>query len=202
MTRIVLTFLLSLLALPAAAQNGPSAQARDETTRLAVAVLGRICLLNMGDSNAILTAASPTGEFGFSDATPDVAETFLKDRSGFVRVLRRPGLGAVTLVAGNDGICTVWSEYADVNAVQRYLMAMVEKGGLKGGAHLLALDARDEDGQRITDYYIMPTDWFARDLGKRFGEDGSQPLPLVTSVSGPGRRPMEAMLSVSRVMRK
>jgi hypothetical protein len=48
----------------------------------------------------------------------------------------------------------------------------------------------------------MPSDWFARDLGRRFGEDGSQPLALVTSVSSPGRRPMEAMLSVSRILKK
>ena len=202
MRRISLILLVWLTAFPALAQSGPTYAVRDETTRLAVAVLGRICLMNLGDSNAILTAASPTGEFGFADVTVDVADTFLKGRDGFVRVLRRPGLGAITLVSGADGICTVWSEYADVNALQRHLMAMIEKGGLKGGAQILPLDSRDEDGQRLTDYYVMPLDWFARDLGKRFGEDGSQPLPLVTSVSNPGRRPMEAMLSVSRVMKR
>ena len=125
MRRISLILLVWLTAFPALAQSGPTYAVRDETTRLAVAVLGRICLMNLGDSNAILTAASPTGEFGFADVTVDVADTFLKGRDGFVRVLRRPGLGAITLVSGADGICTVWSEYADVNALQRNLMAMI-----------------------------------------------------------------------------
>ncbi|BAE52938.1 NMCC_0638 family (lipo)protein [Paramagnetospirillum magneticum] len=202
MSRILATLLLVLLALPAQAQTMGGLATRDETSRLAVAVLGRICVLNVGDYNAIITAASPTGEFGFTDVAPEVAETFLTGRQGLVRVLRRPGLGAVTLVAGKDGICTVWSEYGDATSLQRHLLAMVEKGGLKGGAQLLALEARDEAGQLISDYYLMPADWFARDLGRRFAEDGSQPLALVTSISAPGRRPMEAMLSVSRIMKK
>ncbi|ARJ64927.1 hypothetical protein WV31_04175 [Magnetospirillum sp. ME-1] len=202
MRRAALALLLALFTLPAAAQPPGGLAIRDETSRLAVAVLGRICVLNVGDFNAINTAASPTGEFGFADVAPDVAESFLKGRSGVVRVLRRPGLGAVTLVAGRDGICTVWSEYGDSSSLQRHLLAMVERGGLKGGAQLLALDARDEAGSLIADYYLMPSDWFARDLGRRFAEDGSQPLALVTSVSSPGRRPMEAMLSVSRIMKK
>jgi len=202
MTRIVRALFLMLLALPAQAQQTQTIAVRDETSRLAVAVLGRICVLNVGDYNAILTAASPTGEFGFTDVAPEVAEPFLKGRSGQVRVLRRPGVGAITLVAGRDGICTVWSEYGDAGSLQRHLLAMVERGGLKGGAQLLALEARDEDGQRISDYYLMPSDWFARDLGRRLAEDGTQPLALVTSVSSPGRRPMEAMLSVSRILKK
>lgn len=202
MSRVLGILLLALLALPAQAQSMGGVATRDETSRLAVAVLGRICVLNVGDYNAIITAASPTGEFGFNDVAPEVAETFLKGRQGLVRVLRRPGLGAVTLVVGKDGICTVWSEYGDATSLQRHLLAMVEKGGLKGGAQLLALEARDEAGQLISDYYLMPADWFARDLGRRFAEDGSQPLALVTSVSAPGHRPMEAMLSVSRIMKK
>lgn len=202
MRRAALALLLALSAVPAAAQPVGGSAIRDETSRLAVAVLGRICVLNVGDFNAVSTAASPTGEFGFADVAPDVAETFLKGRPGLVRVLRRPGLGAVTLVAGRDGICTVWSEYGDPTSIQRHLLAMVERGGLKGGAQLLALDVRDEAGSLIADYYLMPSDWFARDLGRRLAEDGSQPLALVTSVSSPGRRPMEAMLSVSRILKK
>lgn len=202
MIRAVLALTLAFFALPAGAQPLGGGAVRDETTRLAVAVLGRICVLNVGDFNAVSTAASPTGEFGFADVGADVAESFLKGRSGLVRVLRRPGLGAVTLVVGRDGICSVWSEYADATSLQRHLLAMVERGGLKGGAQLLALDARDEAGAQIADYYLMPSDWFARDLGRRFAEDGSQPLALVTSVSPPGRRPMEAMLSVSRILKR
>ncbi|EME70364.1 hypothetical protein H261_08578 [Paramagnetospirillum caucaseum] len=204
MSRIARILLLALLALPleTRAQSMSGVAVRDETSRLAAAVLGRICILNIGDYNATLTAASPTGEFGFAEVAPEVAEAFLKGRAGQVRVLRRAGLGAITLVAGKDGICTVWSEYAEATSLQRHLLAMVEKGGLKGGAQLLALDARDEAGSHIADYYVMPSDWFARDLGRRFAEDGSQPLALVTSVSAPGRRPMEAMLSVSRILKK
>lgn len=211
MSRFLAALLLVLLALPAQAQSrspasspasSSSLAARDETSRLAVAVLGRICVLNVGDYHAIATAASPTGEFGFAEAAPDVAATLLKERDGLVRVLRRPGLGAVTLVAGKDGICTVWSEYAEAASLQRHLLAMVEKGGLKGGAQLLALDAKDEGGQLMTDYYLMPSDWFARDLSRRFADDGGQPLALVTSVSPPGGRPMEGMLSVSRILKK
>jgi len=202
MSPIARALLLVLLALPIPARAQSGIAVRDETSRLAVAVLGRICLLNIGDYNATLTAASPTGEFGFTEATPEVAQTFLKGRSGQVRVLRRPGLGAITLVAGRDGICTVWSEYGDAGSLQRHLLSMVERGGLKGGAQLLALDARDEAGQMITEYYVMPSNWFARDLGRRLAEDGSQPLALVTSVSPPGRRPMEAMLSVSRILKE
>jgi hypothetical protein len=196
----LLVALVVLLGRPALAQ-GPAA-VRDETSRLATAVLGRICVLNIGDYQAILTAASPTGEFGFTEATPEVAAPFLEGREGTVRVLRRPGLGAVVLVAGRDGICTVWSEYGEATALQRYLLAMVEKGGLKGGAQLLALDAREEAGQRISDYYLMPSGWLARQLERRFPQDGTDPLALVTSVSLPGVRPMEAMLSVSRMLKK
>jgi hypothetical protein len=202
MIRILLALLLAVLALPANAQTLSNGGMRDETSRLAVAVLGRICVLNVGDYNAIITAASPTGEFGFTDVAPEVAEVFLKGRSGLVRVLRRSGLGAITLVVGRDGICSVWSEYAEFTALQRHLLSMVERGGLKGGAQLLALDARDEAGSLVADYYLMPSDWFARDLGRRFAEDGGQPLALVTSVSTPGRHPMEAMLSVSRILKK
>ncbi len=202
MSRIIRVLFLVLLALPIQAWAQGGIAMRDETSRLAVAVLGRICLLNLGDYNAILTAASPTGEFGFTEATPEVAAALLAGREGLVRVLRRPGLGAITLVAGRDGICTVWSEYGDATSLQRHLLSMVERGGFKGGAQLLALDARDEAGQLISEYYVMPIDWFARDLGRRFAEDGSQPLALVTSVSPPGRRPMEAMLSVSRILKK
>lgn len=197
----VLTLLLTLVAaMPALAQGRASPAAREETTRLAVAVLGRICVLNLGDYNALLTAASPTGEFGFADVTPEVGEVLLKGREGFVRVLRRPGLGAVTLTVGKDGICSVWSEYADGQALQRYLLAMVEKGGLKGAAKLLALGARESEAGLITEYYLMPLDWLAKELGRRFSTDGTQPLALISSVSAPGRRPMEGLLSISRTM--
>ncbi|CAA7619393.1 hypothetical protein [Magnetospirillum sp. SS-4] len=189
-------------AFPVAAQTGGGDyRMRDETSRLAVAVLGRICLMNLGDTNAIITAASPTGEFGFADVPADVAAGFLQGRQGHVRVLRRKNMGAVTLVVGQDGICSVWSEYADITALHRHLLAMVEKGGLKGGAQVLALDARDSDGVRINDYYVMPSGWYAAQLGKRFNDDGSQPLALVTTISPPGRRPMEGVLSVSRLLK-
>lgn len=198
---------LALLALlmaeagPASAQNTVDYRMRDESSRLAVAVLGRICLMNLGDTNAVITAAAPGGEFGFIEPPSDVAETFLQGRSGYVRVLRRPGMGAVTVVVGQDGICSVWSEFADVTALQRHLLAMVERGGLKGGGQLLALDSRDRDGVRINDYYLMPSGWFAQQLGKRFNDDGTQPLALVTTISPPGRHPMEAVLSVSRPLK-
>ena len=52
----------------------------------------------------------------------------------------------------------------------------------------------------MTDYYFWPRDWYARQLSKRFGDNGSQPLAVVTALSAPGRRPMEAMLSVSRIL--
>ncbi len=187
---------------PVAAQNGADYAMRDESSRLAVAVLGRVCLMNMGDLGATLAASAPGGEFGFVDAPADVATAFLQGRQGFVRVLRRAGLGAITVVAGRDGICSVWSEFADVNALHRHLLAMVEKGGLKGGAQLLALDARDGDGTRVNDYYLVPQDWYARQLGQRFGDDGSVPLALVTTISAPGRRPLEAVLSVSRPLKR
>lgn len=204
MRRILLALALIVLACPVRAQTtAPSPSAvRDETSRLAVAVLGRICVLNIGDYTATLSAASPMGEFGFTEVTPEVAESFLKGRDGTVRVLRRPGLGAITLAVGRDGICTVWSEFGDAPSLQRYMLAMVEKGGLRGGAQLLALDARDEAGQLMSDYYLMPTGWLSRELGRRFAADGTEPLALVTSVSPPGARPMEAMLSVSRILKK
>jgi len=205
------TTLLLLLALafaltgplrptPAVAQIMDQTLARDETSRLAVAVLGRICLLNLGDIGGIIGAAAPGGEFGFTEAPEDVTTSMLQGKEGYVRVLRRPGLGAVILVASRDGICSVWSELAEPSALTRHLQAMFEKGGLKGGGQLLPLDARDSAGTRVTDYYVMPKDWYAQQLAKRFGTDGTQPLPLVTTVSNPGARPMEAVLSVSRQM--
>ncbi|RAU23154.1 hypothetical protein CU669_03045 [Paramagnetospirillum kuznetsovii] len=201
--RILFACVLFLAAtLPAAAQTSGDYRLRDETSRLAVAVLGKVCLMNLGDINAVITAASPTGEFGFVEAPEDVAKGILQGRTGYVRVLRRPGLGAVTLIVSHDGICSVWSEFADITAMQRHLMAMVEKGGLKGGAQLLALDARDTDGVRVNDYYLMPSGWYAAQLGKRYNDDGSQPLALVTSISPPGRRPMEGALVVSRPLKQ
>lgn len=201
--RVLIALVLFLAgAAPAWAQAADPYRLRDETSRLAVAVLGRICLLNLGDINAVITAASPSGEFGFLEAPPEVAASVLQGRTGFVRVLRRPGFGAVTMAVTHDGICSVWAEYGDVNALHRHLLAMIERGGLKGGAQLLALDSRDSDGIRINDYYVMPTNWYAAQLGKRFNDDGSQPLALVTTISNPGRRPMEAVLSVSRPLNK
>ncbi|TAN73901.1 MAG: hypothetical protein EPN20_03035, partial [Magnetospirillum sp.] len=129
MLRVLLALLIGLLLAPppAAAQPGTDYRVRDETSRLAVAVLGRICLMNLGDINAVITAAAPAGEFGFIEAPADVAGTFLQGRTGYVRVLRRPGLGAITLVVGHDGICSVWSEFADTSALQRHLLAMIER---------------------------------------------------------------------------
>jgi hypothetical protein len=198
-----LALLTSLLAIgsPASAQSGVDYRMRDETSRLAVAVLGRICVMNLGDINAVITAAAPGGEFGFVDAPEDVSKTLLQGRTGYVRVLRRPGFGAISLVVGHDGICSVWSEFADATAVQRHLLSMVERGGLKGGAQLLALDNRTDSGTVISDYYLMPSGWLAAQLGKRFGDDGTQPLALVTTVAPPGRKAMEAVLSVSRPLK-
>ena len=200
---VFLTLLISVLtsAVPASAQSSADYRMRDETSRLAVAVLGRICVMNLGDINAVITAAAPGGEFGFLDAPEDVSKTLLQGRTGYVRVLRRPGFGAITLVVGHDGICSVWSEFADVTAVQRHLLSMVERGGLKGGAQLLALDSRTENGNSIGDYYLMPTGWLAAQLGKRFGDDGSQQLALVTTIAPPGQKAMEAVLSVSRFLK-
>jgi hypothetical protein len=194
--------LLVTVGSSATAQTGPDYRVRDETSRLAVAVLGRICLMNLGDLNAIITAASPSGEFGFAEVPANVAAGFLQGRQGHVRVLRRNGLGAVTLVIGQDGICSVFSEYADITALHRHLLSMVERGGLKGGAQLLALDAKDSDGVRINDYYLVPSGWYATQLGKRFNDDGAQPLALVTTISPPGRRPMEGVLAVSRPLKQ
>ena len=198
-----LTLLTGMLTLagPASAQSATDYRMRDETSRLAVAVLGRICVMNLGDINAVITAAAPGGEFGFIEAPEDVAKTLLQGRTGYVRVLRRPGFGAISLVVGHDGICSVWSEFADVTAVQRHLLSMVERGGLKGGAQLLALDARNTDAGSVADYYLMPTGWLAAQLGKRFGDDGSLPLALVTTIAPPGRKAMEAVLSVSRPLK-
>jgi hypothetical protein len=197
--RLVLALmLLGPLASPAMAQDY---QVRDETTRLAVAVLGRICLMNLGDTNAVLTASAASGEFGFIEAPPDVSATLLQGKSGWVRVLRRPGLGAVTVMLTRDGICTVFSEWGDATALQRHLLSMVERGGLKGGAQLLALEAKDQSGAAITDYYLMPTGWYAAQLSKRFSDDGTLPLALVTSLAPPNRRPMELVLTVSRPLK-
>ena len=188
---VFLTLLISVLtsAVPASAQSSADYRMRDETSRLAVAVLGRICVMNLGDINAVITAAAPGGEFGFIEAPEDVAKTLLQ------------GFGAISLVVGHDGICSVWSEFADVTAVQRHLLSMVERGGLKGGAQLLALDARNTDAGSVADYYLMPTGWLAAQLGKRFGDDGSLPLALVTTIAPPGRKAMEAVLSVSRPLK-
>ena len=205
MKRIALLALLPVLLLgagPAAAQATTDYHLRDETSRLAVAVLGQVCLMNLGDINAVITAAAPGGQFGFIEAPDDVAKAFLKDRTGYVRVLRRPDFGAIVMVVGHDGICSVWSEFADVTAMQRHLMAMIERGGLKDGGQLLALDSRDTDGVRINDYYLMPAGWYARLLGTRFNDDGTPPLALVTTISPPGQGPMEGMLSVSRLLKK
>lgn len=208
MTRFALFFGLALVALaqPAVAQ-GRSSQpdstlVRDETSRLAVAVLGRVCLLNLGDIGGVLAATAQGGEYGFVEPPAEVAEPLLQGRSGYVRVLRRSGLGAVTVVATNDGICSVWSEFADAGALIRHMIAMVDRGGLKDGAKYLPLDTHDEGGTTVTDSYLMPVGWYAAQLGKRFGDDGTKPLALVLTVSAPGKRPMEAVLTVSRKITK
>jgi hypothetical protein len=185
--------------LPASAQTAPPpdpAVLRDQTSRLATAVLGQVCLLNIGDVAGTLAAAAPGGEFGFIDAPSDVATALLGERPGYVRVLRRAGLGAVSLVITRDGLCSVMAEYADSSSIKRHLVAMVERGGLKGGGQLLPLDSRDAEGMIFTDYAFTPAGWFAKALSKRFGVDGGAPLALVTLVSPPGRAAMEAVLSV------
>jgi len=197
---LVLTLLTLLGAAPALAQTAPPAPdpivVRDQTSRLATAVLGQICLINIGDTSGTLAAAAPGGEFGFIEAPPDVAKALLGDRAGSVRVLRRAGLGAVTLVVSQDGQCSVMAEFAEATAIHRYLIAMVERGGLKDGGTLQPLDSRDTEGMSLTDYVYSPTGWFAKILAKRFGGDGSAPVALMTLVSPPGRTAMEAVLSV------
>jgi hypothetical protein len=200
MRRYLFAALLALAALPANAGTVPQSPqiARDETARLAVAVLGRVCLMALGDLNAARQISAPDGEFGFVEPPADVAASFLGERQGFVRVLRRPGIGAVVLVAGQDGICSVWSEWADGEAVQRHLTAMVDKGGFRGAGQLVALGSIPGKGEVVSEFYFLPADWYARALGKRFGDDGARPVLLTTSVSPAGTRPMEAVLSVAR----
>jgi len=192
-----------LWTAPALAQSGPTQNdpslVRDQTSRLAAAVLGQICLINVGDPSGALAAAAPGGEFGFIDAPTDVAEALLGERSGSVRVLRRAGLGAISLVVAQDGQCSVMAEFADAAALHRYLVAMVERGGMKDGGTLLPLDSRETEGMRLNDYAFTPAGWFAKILARRFGGTGTTPVALTTLVSPPGRTAMEAVLSVRLV---
>ena len=199
--RSVLALLALLSASPLPSQAGPvpdQAALRDQTSRLAIAVLGEICLLNIGDANGIAAAAAPGGEFGFVEAPADLTAPLLGDRGGYVRVLRRPGMGAVTLVASKDGDCSVMAEYADAAAIRTHLLSMVERGGLRNGGSLVVLDTRDDNGVRLTNYALNPQGWFAALLAKRFGGEGAAPLPLVTAIAPPGRAASEAILSVRR----
>ena len=200
MTRsAILALLAALLAGPALAQAPrplDDAARRDETARLAVAVLGQVCLLNLGDTAAALAATAPGGEFGFVEAPPEVAKPLLGEREGFVRVLRRATLGAVAVVLPRAGGCAVWAEYADALALRRHLGAMVDQGGLKGGATLQPMGASTADGVALTDFSLLPTGWYARQLARRLGGDGLAGIPLVSAVAPPGRAPMEVMLSV------
>jgi hypothetical protein len=201
---LVLTLLSLLCAAPALAQTQTApgldpALVRDQTSRLAAAVLGKICLINIGDTAGTLASAAPGGEFGFIDVPADVSAALLGDRSGSVRVLRRAGLGAITLVVTQDGQCSVLAEFADPAALRRHLVAMVERGGLKDGGLLQPLDSRETEGMTLTDYALNPTGWFAKILAKRFGGDGSVPVAMMTLVSPPGRSAMEAVLSVRLV---
>lgn len=198
----VLALLGLLCAAPTLAQTAPGLDpnvVRDQTSRLATAVLGQICLINIGDPGGALAAAAPGGEFGFIEAPPDIAKALLGDRSGTVRVLRRAGLGAVTLVVSQDGQCSVMAEFAESAAIHRHLISMVERGGLKDGGSLLPLDRSDAEGMTLTDYAYNPTGWFAKILARRLGGDGSAPIALTTLVSPPGRAAMEAVLSVRLV---
>jgi hypothetical protein len=192
---IALLLALILPAGPAAAAPF-DAKARDETARLAVAVLGRVCLLNLGDLGSTLAATAAGGEFGFVEAPPEVSAPLLDDRPGFVRVLRRPGLGAIVVVFGRDGGCSVSAEAVDALALRGYLTAMIDKGGLKGGAFLQPMGTATQDGVQLTDFVVLPNDWYARQLSQRLGGDGKAPVMLVTAVAPPGQRPMEAVLSV------
>jgi len=195
--KLVLTLLSMLCVPPALAQTPPDlAAVRDQTSRLATAVLGQICMINIGDSTATLAAAAPGGEFGFIEAPPDVAKALLGERNGSVRVLRRAGLGAISLVVTQDGQCSVMAEFADSAALHRYLVAMVERGGLKDGGTLQPLDSREMEGVTVTDFVFNPTGWFGKILAKRFGGDGSAPVALMTAVAPPGRTAMEAVLAV------
>jgi hypothetical protein len=186
--------LLLCLALPGHAQTAP----RDEAARLAVAVLGRVCLLGLGDSHVIQQIAKPSGEFGFADVPPEVAQSFLHGRKGVVRVLRRPAGNALMLVVGDDGICSVWSQWADGDAVRRYMSAMVAQGGMKGGGSLLPLGIKDVGGATVTEWYLMPAGWYARDLGRRMGDDGTRQVLITAAQWPPGSRPFEALLSAVR----
>jgi len=194
---LVLLALLSPAPTLAGSALNP-ADLRDQTSRLAVAVLGEICLLNLGDPVGVSAATAPGGQYGFVDAPSDIAAPLLNGHQGTVRVLRRAGAGAITLVATQDGDCSVMAEYADAGAIRTHLLAMIERGGLKDGGTLVPLDTRDSDGVRLTDYAFNPTGWFAKMLARRFGGDGNAPLPLVTALSPPGQTATEAVLSVRR----
>lgn len=193
--------LLAALASPAPAQAQTQAQAlanREDSSRLAVAVLGRVCLLGMGDPGATAAIAQPGNEFGFTEVPPEVAQSFLAGRRGVVRVLRRPYAGTIVLVVGEDGICSVWAQWADGDALRRYLAAMVEAGGMKGGGKLVPLGFHDRDGDRVWNWYLLPEDWYAHQLARRFADDGSRPVLVTLTMSPQGNRPMEAVLSAGR----
>jgi len=185
-----------LLPVGLAAAPPPAGAAREESARLAVAVLGRVCLMTLGDPSAAQAATAPGGEFGFVEAPADVAKALLGERAGTVRVLRRPGLGAIAVVIGTDGGCAVAAETADGAALRRDLDLMIAKGGMKGGLFLQPMGISAQDGVQITDFALIPTGWYARQLGARLGGDGTQAVLLVTAVAPPGLRPMEAVLTV------
>ncbi|MGE5505833.1 MAG: NMCC_0638 family (lipo)protein [Actinomycetota bacterium] len=193
----VLALLAWLAALPAAAQTAQPGT-RDEPSRLAVAVFGRICLLGLGDVGAIDSMLAPGNEFGFVEVPQDIAETLLRGRRGTVRALRRPGLGTVMVVAGADGICSVWSQWAEADAVRRHMAAMVERGGLQGGGTLVPAGVKDNAGSRTFEWKLMPEGWYAHDLGRRTGDDGRRPVLVTAALWPPGERPFEGLLSAAR----
>jgi hypothetical protein len=191
----ILAILGSLLAaLPAWAQNAP----RDEASRLAVAVLGRVCLLGVGDPFATQQIVRPGGEFGFTEVPSEVATSLLQGRRGVVRALRHPAGNTLMVVVGDDGICSVWSQLGDTEAVRRYLSSMVEAGGMKGGGQLLPMGATAASGAVVSEWYLLPAGWYARDLGRRAGDDGSRPVLVTAAIWPSGGRPFEALLSTAR----
>ncbi|MBI2235664.1 MAG: hypothetical protein HYU60_01690 [Magnetospirillum sp.] len=190
---VVAVLVCLMAALPARAQTS----ARDEASRLAVAVLGRVCLLGLGDPFATQQVVRPGGEFGFTEVPHDIAGSLLQGRRGVVRALRRPAGNTLMVVVGDDGICSVWSQLGEAEAVRRYISAMVEAGGMKGGGQLLPMGAKAVGGAMVSEWYLLPAGWYARDLGRRAGDDGSRPVLVTAALWPSGGRPFEALLSAA-----
>lgn len=206
MSRVAFLLLLLLLAgvlagVPVGMRASAAEEdiaARDEPTRVAVAVLGRVCLLGLGDPGATAQIVQPGGQFGFEAVPEEVADSFLGKRRGVVRVLRRPLTGTVVVVIGYDGVCSVWAQWGDGAIAGRHLAAMVERGGLKGAGQLVPLGPHDREADRVWNWYLLPAGWYAQDLARRGSADGTAQVLISIAGSPPGARPMELVMSATR----